>query len=135
MNEEESRRVSLAAEAVLRATDSLEEARTALRDERWDSGQERDRQQAAGTAAGRLEKAAGKIEEALRRGAVAAAVSGRNGAYPRYRGAATALREGRAAARSSREQDGTQARRARAEEALEQLEAALTTAAALALGD
>jgi hypothetical protein len=133
MNDEQSRRLSLAADAVLKASRALEEAREAVAGTRSETTQDRERQQAAGRAAARLEAAARRIEDALHRGAVAAATLGRTGAYPRYQGALQSLREGRETARSLR-QPGVAALE-RSEDALARIEAALNTAAALTFGD
>lgn len=135
MNEDQSKRLGEAADAVISAAEALEEARAALEDKRFESEQERERLQACQQVASRLDGAAKRIEEALRKGTVASAASGRTGAYPRYVGGAEAAREGRATARLSMEQDGTVAKRAMARESLAQLEAALTTAAAIVFGD
>lgn len=135
MNEDQSKRLGDAADAVIGAAEAVEDARTALDDKRFDSEQERERLQASQQAASRLEAAGKKIEEALRKGTVASAASGRTGAYPRYVGGADSVRQGRATARLSLEQDGTASKRTMAREALVQLEAGLATAAAIVFGD
>jgi hypothetical protein len=131
MNEEQSKRTADAAEAIVSAAEALDEAREASNDRRFDSEQERDRQAATQQLGSRVESAAKRIDEAVRKGAVAAAVAGRAGGFDRYREAAAAAREGRALGRTISDQDGTPARRARAEEALERLAQALQTASEL----
>jgi hypothetical protein len=135
MNDEQSKRLSEAADAVIQAADALEEAREALTDRRFESEQERERMQAAQQMASRLDNAARRIEDAVRRGTIAAAALGGQGAYVRYREAIAAAREGRALGRSATDQDGSAARRAMGQEAFARLEAALTAAAAIVFGE
>ncbi|HET7738817.1 MAG TPA: hypothetical protein VFK32_09610 [Tepidiformaceae bacterium] len=135
MNEEQSKRLADAAEAVISAADALEDARAALDDAKFNSEQERERMQAAQQAASRLDSAGKKLEDALRKGAVASVSAGRLGMFARYQGAAAAAREARATAKASTEQDGTQAKRSKGQEALAQLDMALVTAAALVFGE
>lgn len=111
MNEEQSKRLSDAADAVLSANDALEEARDSLRDSRFESEQERERAQAALQMANRLDAAGKKVEEAVRKGTIASAALGRDGAFGRYRAATGAAREGRGLAKSAPNQDGTAAKR------------------------
>jgi len=135
MNEEQSKRLADAAEAILNATDALDEAREALGDRRFDSEQERERTQAIQQVSNRLDNAGKRVEDSLRKAVVAAATLGREGSYERYRSASAASREGRMLAKTATDQDGTLARRQRAEEALSRLDLALATAAALLFGD
>lgn len=135
MNEEQSKRLADAAEAVISAADALEEARAALDDAKFNSDQERDRTQAIQQATSRLDTARKKLEDALRKGAVASVAAGRQGMFARYQGASAAVREARTTAKNAAEQDGTQAKRTMALEALGQLETALNTSAALVFGD
>jgi hypothetical protein len=135
MNDEQSKRLSDAADAVIGAVDALEEARETLNDRRLDSDQERERLAAAQQVSSKLEAAGKRIEDAVRRGTIAAAALDRRGAYGRYREATTAAREGRAAARAALNQDGTANKRTKAEEALARLDAALALAAAIVFGD
>lgn len=135
MNEEQSKRLADAAEAILNATDALDEAREALGDRRFDSEQERERTQAIQQVSNRLDNAGKRVEDSLRKAVVAAATLGREGSYERYRAASAASREGRMLAKTATDQDGTLARRQRAEEALSRLDLALATAAALLFGD
>lgn len=135
MNEEQSKRLADAADAILNATDALDEARETLGDRRFDSEQERERAQAIQQAVNRLDSAAKRVDDSLRKAVVAAAALGREGSYPRYRAAAAASREGRSLAKTAADQDGTAARRQRAEESLSRLDLALASAAALIFGD
>jgi TonB family protein len=97
MNEEQSKRLSEAAESILQASEALEEARDAIGDRRFESDQERDRSAAAQQMTSRLDNAGKRIEDAVRKGTVAAAAGLRPGAFARYREAWTAVREGRVA--------------------------------------
>jgi len=135
MNEEQSKRLADAAEAILNATDALDEAREALGDRRFDSEQERERTQAIQQVSNRLDNAGKRVEDSLRKSVIAAATLGREGSYERYRSASAASREGRTLAKTATDQDGTLARRQRAEESLSRLDVALATAAALLFGN
>ena len=135
MNDEQSKRVADAADAVISATDSLDEVREALADKRFDSEQERERTQAVQQVASKLDNAGKKIDEALRKGTVASAALDRKGVFPRFRQASQAVREGRSLARTAADQDGTAAKRQRAEEALAKLDAAVVTAASIVFGE
>ncbi|MCC6385892.1 MAG: hypothetical protein IT302_00765 [Dehalococcoidia bacterium] len=135
MNEEQSKRLSEAAESILQASEALEEARDAMNDRRFESEQERDRAAAAQQMASRLDNAGKRIEESVRKGTVAAAASLRAGAFARYREAWTAVREGRALAKTAADQDGSANKKARGQEALSRLEDALDGAAAIVFGD
>jgi hypothetical protein len=135
MNDEQSKRLSDAADALMTASDALEEARDTLADTRFDSQVERERISAAQQMSQKLENAGKRIEEAVRKGTIAAAALARAGSYQRYRDATTAAREGRSLARVANEQDGTANKRAKGQESLEKLEAALTNAAAIVFGE
>lgn len=135
MNDEQSKRVSEAADAVLQAADALEDARESFNDKRFESAQERERLAAAQQMAGKLDNAGRRIEDAVRKGTIASAALDRRGAYSRYREATTAAREGRALARQAPNQDGTPGKRAKGEEALARLEAALNAAATIVFGE
>lgn len=135
MNEEQSKRLAEAADALLNATDALDEAREALGDRRFDSEVERDRTQAIQQVSNRLDNAGKRVEDSLRKSVIAAATLGREGSYDRYRIANSASREGRMLAKTAGDQDGTAARRQRAEESLSRLDIALATAASLLFGD
>ncbi len=135
MNDEQSKRIADAADAVISATDSLDEVREALADKRFDSEQERDRTQAVQQVASKLDNAGKKIDEALRKGTVASAALGRNAIFPRFRQASVAVKEGRSLARTAADQDGTAAKRQRAEESLAKLDAAVVTAASIVFGE
>jgi len=134
MNEEQSKRLAEAADAVLQAADALEEAGNAIADRRFDNEQERDRLQAAQQMASKIDSAGKRVEDALRRGAIAAAALGRAGAYARYREATLAAREGRAMGKAAADLDGTANKRARGEEAIVRLDAALAAAAVIVFG-
>lgn len=135
MNEEQSKRLADAADAVLQAADALEDAANAVADRRFESEQERERLQAAQQMTGKIDAAGKRVEDALRKGAVAAAALGRPGAYLRYREATAAAREGRTMGRTAVELDGTANKRARADEALQRLDAALAAAAVIVFGE
>jgi hypothetical protein len=134
MNEEQSKRLSDAADSVLSANDAIEEARESLTDARFESEQERDRAQAAQQMASRLENAGKRVEEAVRKGTIAAAALAREGAFIRYRTATAAAREGRSLAKSAPNQDGSAAKRERGQAALAKLNEALEAAAAIVFG-
>ena len=134
MNEEQSKRLSDAAESVLSASEALDEAREAMTDARFESEQERDRSQAAQQMASRLENAAKRVEDAVRKGTVAAAALAREGAFGRYRSATAAARKGRALAKSTPNQDGTAAKREQGAAALAKLDEAMAAAAAIVFG-
>ncbi|MDZ7728580.1 MAG: hypothetical protein U5Q44_10540 [Dehalococcoidia bacterium] len=129
MNEDQSKRLAEAADSVLNAADAIEEAREALNDRRFESEQDRERTQAVQHVVSRFDAAAKRIDEALRKGIVAATALDREGLFDRYRSASAAVREGRSLARTTPDQDGSAARKERAGEALARLEAALTAAA------
>jgi hypothetical protein len=131
MNEEQSKRLSDAAESLLQASDALDEARDAVNDKRFESEAERDRAAAASQMANRLDSAGKRIEDAIHKGTVAAAALARAGGYVRYREAIAAAREGRSLSKSAPEQDGSANKRAAGLEALTKLEAALAGAAAI----
>lgn len=129
MNEDQSKRLAEAADSVLNAADALEEAREALNDRRFESEQDRERTQAVQHVVNRLDGAARRIDDALRKAIVAAATLDREGLYDRYRSGSAAVREARNLARTAPDQEGAAARRERAGESLARLDAAMTTAA------
>ena len=131
MNDEQSKRLSDAADAVIQASDALDEARDALGDKRFDSDLERERLQAAQQMTGKIDAAAKRIEEAVRKGTIAAATLDRGGAYARYREAIGAVRSGRTTGKAAGDQDGSTNKRARATEAVDMLDAALAAAAVM----
>jgi len=135
MNDEQSKRLSEAADAVIQASDAVDDARESLNDKRFDSELERERIQAGQQIANKLDAAGKKIEDALRRGTVAAAALGRPGAYAKFQEAKAAAREGRGLGKSAADQDGTANKRTRAQESIEKLDAALTSAAAIVFGE
>lgn len=135
MNDEQSKRLSDAADAVIAASDALDEARDALADRRFESELERERMQAAQQMTSKIDNAAKRIEDAVRKGTVAAAAMARTGSYARYREAIDAVKAGRAAGKAAGEQDGTVNKRARGTEAVGLLDAALNHAAAIVFGD
>ncbi|HEY4668824.1 MAG TPA: hypothetical protein VIH05_03515 [Tepidiformaceae bacterium] len=135
MNEEQSKRLAEAAEAVLQAADALDDAGNAITDRRFESEQERDRLQAAQQMASKIDSAGKRVEDALRRGTIAAAALGRPGAYLRYREATAAARDGRAMGRLAADLDGTANKRAKGEEALVRLDTALAAAAIIIFGE
>jgi len=135
MNDEQSKRLSDAADAVIQANDALEEARDAINDKRFDSEQERDRLSAAQQMASKLDNAGKRIDDAVRKGAIASATLARPGAYARFKDATAAAREGRALGKSANDVDGTANKRARGQESLERLDAALAAAAIIVFGE
>lgn len=134
MNDEQSKRLSDAADAVIAASDALDEARDALADRRFESELERERTQAAQQMTSKIDAAAKRIDDAVRKGTIAAAALARTGAYARYREAIDAVKAGRAAGKSAGEQDGTVNKRARGAEAVALLDTALSHAAAIVFG-
>jgi hypothetical protein len=134
LNDEQSKRLSDAADAVIQASDALDEARDALSDKRYDSELERERLQAAQQMTGKIDAAAKRIEEAVRKGTIAAAALDRGGAYARYREAMAAVRSGRTTGKAAGEQDGSVNKRASGTEAVALLDTALAEAAAIVFG-
>jgi hypothetical protein len=135
MNDEIARRIAAAVEAVLEAADALAEARAAVGDPRFESSHERERSAAVKRASHTLDTASRRIEQGLRRAAVAASLRERHSVYTRYSEAMAALFVGRESARSAPSGDGTPERRSRLQDALARLEAAQRTAASFAFGD
>lgn len=128
MNEEQSKRLAEAAESLLQASDALEDARDTINDKRFDADGERDRSAAAMQMANKLDNAGKRLEDAIRKGTVAAAALAREGAYSRYQEAIAAAREGRKMSRGAPEQDGSMSKRTMGQEALQRLESALDIA-------
>ena len=131
MNDEQSKRLSEAADALIQAADALHEARESLTDRRFDSEQERERMVAAQQMSSRLDGAGKRVEDALRKAVVAAAASTRTGAWTAYQHATVAAREGRALARGVSDADGSAQKRARGEESWTRLNDALEATASL----
>ncbi|MCC7366636.1 MAG: hypothetical protein IT303_19920 [Dehalococcoidia bacterium] len=131
MNEEQSKRLADAADSLVQAAEALDDARELLTDTRFESEQDRDRVAASQNLASRVDNAAKRIQDAIRKGVVAGGATGRPGAYQRYREATLAAREGRALARTISEQDGSASKRTRGEEAIARLETALDVAVML----
>ncbi|MBE7520439.1 MAG: hypothetical protein HS107_14465 [Thermoflexaceae bacterium] len=134
MNDEQSKRLSDAADAVIAASEALDEAREALADRRFDSELERERLQAAQQMTSKIDAAAKRIDDAVRKGTIAAAALARTGAYARYREAVDAVKAGRATGKAAGEQDGTANKRTMGNEALGRLDTALNAAAAIVFG-
>lgn len=131
MNDEQSKRLSDAAESLVQAYEALDEARDTFADRRFDSEQERERMVAGQQMASRLDAAGKRIEEAVRKATIAAAATGRAGAWLRYQESIMAAREGRQMGKSASEADGSAAKRTRGQEAWERLASALEGASAL----
>ena len=131
MNDEQSKRLSDAADSLVQAWEALDEANDTFGDRRFDSEQEHERMVAGQQMASRLDGAGKRIEEAVRKATIAAAATGRPGAWLRYQESIAAAREGRQLGKSATEADGSAAKRARGQEAWERLSAALEGAAAL----
>ena len=135
MNDEQSKRLSDAADALIQANDALDDARESINDTRFDSQVEREWLSAGQQMSSKLDAAGKRIEDAVRRGTIASAALARTGAYQRYRESTAAAREGRTLARQANEQDGSANKRAKAQEALAKLDAALTSAAVIVFGE
>jgi hypothetical protein len=135
MNDEQSKRLSDAADAVILASSAVDDMHDTLTEPRFDSTVERERLSAAQQMANKLDGTGKRIEDAIRKGTIAAAAMASPGAYDRYREATNAVREGRALARAVAEQDGTANKRAKGQEALTRLEAALASAAAIVFSE
>lgn len=131
MNDEQSKRLSDAAEMLVQAWEALDEARAMFSDRRFESEQERERMVAGQQMAARLDNAGKRIEEAVRKAAIAAAAAGRPGAWLRYQESIAAAREGRQLGRAASEADGSANKRARGQEAWDRLSAAAEEAAAM----
>ncbi|MEX0784179.1 MAG: hypothetical protein WD557_16175 [Dehalococcoidia bacterium] len=131
MNDEQSKRLSDAADALIQAADALNEARESLSDRRFESEQERERTVAAQQMSSRLDAAGKRIEDALRKAVVASAASTRAGAWGAYREATMAVREGRGLARGASDADGSAQKRTRGEESWTRLNEALEATASL----
>jgi hypothetical protein len=131
MNDEQSKRLSDAADALIQASDALGEARDSLADRRFDSEQDRDRSVAAQQMSSRLDAAGKRIEDALRKAAIASAASGRGGAWTAYRKAVLDARQGRQVAKLALDGDGSAQKRARGEESWTLLSGALDATASL----
>jgi hypothetical protein len=131
MNEEQARRRAEATEAIILAADVLDDAREAVNDSRSSRELERDRMSAAQQMASRIETAGKRIEDALRKACVAAAVNGRADAWSTFRVAQASVREARAKAKAAPDADGAGAKQNSGREAVERLAAAIETAAAL----
>jgi hypothetical protein len=129
VNEEQSKRLAEAAEAIMLAREALDEATDALDDRRFESENERERSMAAGQLGNRADAAAKRLDDAIRRATSAAAATGSPGAFERYTTARAAVREGRALAKPSSEQDSPGERRSRIREAVGAFERAFTTTA------
>jgi hypothetical protein len=135
MNDEQSKRLADAADALMTAADALDEARDATMDPRFDRDLERERLAAAQQMGQRIDNAGKRIEEAVRKGTAASAAAGRGGAWIRHRTATASAREGRMLARQAMEADGITNKRAGADDAVMKLEEALAMAAIIVFGD
>ena len=131
MNDEQSRRLAEAADAIIGAGEAIEEARASTDDSAFGKELERERAAAAQRMASRIEAAARKTEDALRKATVAAATVETPNAWSAYRDAVTAIRAARTAARSAPDADGSANRRDMGGQAVERLTHALTAAAAM----
>lgn len=129
MNDEQSKRLSEAADALLQARDAVEDARQSISDARFDSELERERTSAAQLMASKIETAAKRSDDAIRKGGIAAAACGRPGGFALYRTASLASREGRALGRTAADADGAANKRARGTDAVAKLDEALAAAA------
>jgi hypothetical protein len=135
MNDEQSKRVAEAAEALIQANDSLEEARDALRADRFERDSERERANAAQQLTSRIDAAGRRVEEALRRAAISSAALGRSGAWAPYRSAVGGVREARASVRGPADPSEVDARRAAGELAVARLDEGLSVAAGMVFGE
>jgi hypothetical protein len=135
MNDEQSKRLAEAADTIIQANESLEEAREAVHDRRFESENERERMTAGTQMMTRLDSAGKRVEDAIRKATMAAAACGRAQTYQRFRAASSDAKGGRALARSVPGVDGAINKRSRGEEALARLETALASAATIAFGE
>jgi hypothetical protein len=135
VNDEQSKRLSDAADALIQASDALEEARETMADRRFESEQERERTQAVQQMTSKLDAAGKKVDDAVRKCTMAAAATGRPGTFAAYKAADLAVRDGRSLARRAGDQDGTQAKKSMASEAMVKIEGALNSAAAIVFGE
>ncbi len=131
MNDEQSRRLAEAADAIIAASDALEEARVSTDDGTFAKEFERERLAAAQRMAARVEVAARKTEEAVRRATIAGAATAAPGGWPQHIEAVTAVRRAKAAVKSVPDADGSVARRDLGLQAIESLNQALALAAVL----
>ena len=131
MNEEQSKRLADAADAVIQSSEAVAEAADALSDPRFSGEQERDRTQAAQQAANKLENGGKKVQDALRKAAVAAASSATAGVYERYQAGAAAAAASRDGAKAIANEDGSANKQAKAQQSMESLDAALASAVSL----
>jgi len=131
MNEGQSKRVADAADAVLQSAEAVAEATAALADPKFSSEQERDRSQAAQQAASKLDNAGKRIQEALKKGAIAAASNGQPGTYGAYQAGAAAAGASRDDAKAIANEDGSANKQAKATQSMEGLEVALAAAVGL----
>ena len=83
----------------------------------------------------RLENAARKIEDGLKKATIAGAACARPATYNRYRNAILTLRDARSLGKTAADQDGAIAKRQRGQEALMRLDEALGIAATIVFTD
>ena len=135
MNDEQTKRVAEAAEALIQANDSLEEARDALRPERLEKDSDRERANALQQLTSRVDAAGRRVEEALRRATIASAALGKAGTWEPYRTAVASVREARATVRiPATDASDASARRAVLESAITRLSEGLSSAAGMVFG-
>ncbi len=111
--EEADKRLVEAADAVIGASELLGEARSTLDDPRFGSEKEPERLQAFQAAQRATENAVKKLEEALKKATVAAAVRGASGAFAQYRAVGDKLTLARAELKAAPNADGGAAKQER----------------------
>ncbi len=135
MGEEVDKRVMDGADALVGAYDALREAKLALDDPRLSSPVEAQRNQGFSQATNRVEGAAKKSEEALRKCIVAASVGHNAGHFLCYRQADGRLASARAELRSAAREDDPSSKAARLSVAVALIEQGLEASKDLIFGD
>ncbi|HEY7296212.1 MAG TPA: hypothetical protein VH916_14300, partial [Dehalococcoidia bacterium] len=135
MGEEVDKRVMDGADALVAAFDALREAKLALDDPRLSSPAETQRNQGFSQASNRVESAAKRSEEALRKCIVAASVNRSPGHFFCYRQADGRLGSARVELRSAAREDDPSSKAARLSVAVALIEQGLDAAKDLIFGD
>lgn len=135
MGEEVDKRVMDATDALVVAFDALRDAKLALDDPRLSSPVEAQRNQGFSQATNRVEGAAKKSEEAVRKGIVAASVNHHPGHFRCYRQADGRLASARAELRSAGREDDPSSKAARLSVAVALVEQGLDASKDLIFGD
>ncbi len=135
MGEEVDKRVMDGADALVAAFDALREAKLALDDVRLSSPVEAQRNQGFSQASNRVEGAAKKGEEALRKCIVAASASRSPGHFQCYRQADGRLASARSELRGAAREDDPSSKAARLSVAVALIEQGLDASKDLIFGD